>query len=563
MENDFCNFLINIGLIDLKTSKNLKEINLEIINAKHEFNFSDCFFFFLMHYFNNLTISQKKYICFNLPIKFLLNKDKEKKKQLSLIFVKKQLKEKLIKFKYLCIWIRYTKIKRKIITKQASGCLSLNRRISFDEFLKIKKNTEFKLNDKNNDIKINEDNNNDSNINNSIKAINSNKIKNIKMRKYNSFNNSKIYDYYTYKANDIIKNKDMITTIDKKELLQLSECTFKPSINTTNNSFRKTKIKSNFQSTFDKLYKDGEKYRIKRNLKEIEREHIINKELTFKPILCQTPKIISNIKYDKFEIRQQKFIEHKVKNATKIKSNEDTITERNCSFSPNINSNIDFSTTSFNNNNITNEENKNSNNNNCDSYYSISTVKTIPAHVRLYDDSKRRNSSYIQKEMEIKNLIDEMASRTSKRFSQINYSKLDDLYENKGKKMSLEKTRKKVEKEEGITFKPELNLNNKYANRIFSNFYERNKNIKKNKIYEDYKNYKTEDRKENKFTENEKKEIVKNIVARLYNESISRNLTNTNKNDCIKYIKSNHLSEFNTAPSQKQNYENITNSKIN
>ena len=559
MENDFCNFLINIGLIDLKTSKNLKEINLEITNAKHEFNFSDCFFISLMHYFNNLTISQKKYICFNLPIKFLLNKDKEKKKQLSLIVLKKHLKEKLIKFKYLCIWIRYTKIKRKIINKQTSECLSLNRRISFDEFLKIKKNTEFKLNDKNNDIKINEDNNNDSNINNSIKAINSNKIKNIKMRKYNSFNKSKIYDYYTYKANDIIKNKDMITTINKKELLQLSECTFKPSINTTNNSFRKTKIKNDFQSTFDKLYKDGEKYRIKRNLKEIEREHIINKELTFKPILCQTPKIISNIKYDKFEIRQQKFIEHKVKNATKIKNNEDTITERNCSFSPNINSNIDFSTTSFNNNNITNEENKNSNNNNCDSYYSISTVKTIPAHVRLYDDSKRRNSSYIQKEMEIKNLIDEMASRTSKRFSQINYSKLDDLYENKGKKISLEKTRKKVEKEEGITFKPELNLNNKYANRIFSNFYERNKNIKKNKVYEDYKNYKTEDKKENKFTENEKKEIVKNIVARLYSESISRNVIN-NKKDGNKYIKYNNLSESNTAPGQKLNFG--INSKI-
>ena len=566
MENDFCNFLINIGLIDLKTSKNLKEINQEITKAKQEFNFSDCFFISLMHYFNNLTISQKKYICFNLPIKFLLNKDIDKKKKLSSIILKKHLKEKLIKFKYLCIWIRYTKIKRKTITKHPSGCSLISRRISFDEFLKRKKNTPYKLNDKSSDIKNNEDNN-ISNSNNSIKAITSSKIKNIKIRKYNSFNKSRLYDYYSNKANDIIKNKDMITTTDKKELLQLSECTFKPSINTTNNSFRKSKIKNDFQSTFDKLYKDGEKYRIKKNLKALEREHIINKELTFKPILCQTPKMISSIKYDKFEIRQQKFIENKVKNAKKIKKDEDTNTERNCSFSPNINSNIDFSTTSFNNNNITNEENKNintnNNNNNCDSYYSISTVKTIPAHVRLYDDSKRRNSSYIQKEMEIKNLIDEMASRTSKRFCQINYSKLDDLYENKGKKICLEKTRKKVEKEEGITFKPELNLNNKYANRIFSNFYERNKNIKKNKIYEDYKNYKTEDRKENKFTENEKKEIVKNIVARLYNESISRNLTNTNKNDCIKYIKSNHLSEFNTAPSQKHNYENITNSKIN
>ena len=97
MENYFCDFLINIGLIDLKASKKLKEINKEVFTTKNIHNFSDCFFVSLMNYFNNLTISQKKYMCFNLPLRFLLNKEKEKKRKISLIILKKQLKDKIFR----------------------------------------------------------------------------------------------------------------------------------------------------------------------------------------------------------------------------------------------------------------------------------------------------------------------------------------------------------------------------------------------------------------------------------------------------------------------------------
>jgi hypothetical protein len=436
MENQFCNFLLNIGLIDLKTSKILKEINHGIINSKNIHNFSDCFFISLMHYFNNLTLNQKKYICFNLPLRFLLNKEKEKKRKMRLIILKKQLKEESLKLKYLLTWIRHNKSKRKPFTKQKSGGSLLNNRITFDDFINRKKEIEYKMNYKNNNINI------DINNNNIIK------IKNFKIRKNNSFNKSNNYNYYTNKTNDIINSKDIITTTDKLELLQLSECTFKPSINTTNNSFRNTNLNSDFQSTFDKLYKDSEKYRIKKNLRAMEVEHIINKDLTFKPNICHTPKLLSTIKFENFEIRQQNFIKNKNNNKIKLKKKFERNTERKCSFSPKINKIIDFTATSFNNKNEENEENKNALNSNniCDSYYSISTVKTIPAHIRLYDDSKRRNSSYIQKEKEYKQLINEMSNRTSKKFSKVNYNKINNLHENKEKKEILEKTKKKLKK---------------------------------------------------------------------------------------------------------------------
>ena len=539
MENNFCDFLINIGLIDLKTSKNLKQINHEIINAKSEHNFSDCFFISLMHFFNNLTINQKKYMCFNLPLRFLLNIEKEKKQKMGLIILKKELKEKLYKLKYLCAWIRNIKNQKKVISKQQSGGSLINFKISFDEFKNRKKKNKNKSNYKNNNININ-----------LSSSTNNNTINNLKMKKNNS---SKFNNYYINKANDIINSKELLTTSDKLELLQLNECTFKPSINTTNNSFRNTKINIDIQSTFDKLYKDSEKYKIKKNLKAMEYEHIINKDLTFKPNLCQTPKSISNLKFEKFEIRQQNFINNKKNNTNKLKKNIERNAERKCSFSPKINKIIDFTGISLNDNNITSEENKNINtNNNCDSYYSISTVKTIPVHVRLYDDSKRRNSSYIQKEKEYKNLIDEMASRTSKRFSKINYDKLNNLYENKEKKLILEKTKRKVEEEEGITFKPDINLNNKYTKRIFNNFYERNKNNKKNIIFKNYEKFDGDTKKEQKFTEDEKKEIVKNIVKRLYNEPMEQNILK-NKSQCNKYIQNNNLIDSSRMNIENQN----------
>ena len=115
-----------------------------------------------------------KYICFNLPIKFLLNKEKEKKKKISLIILKKQLKEKIIKFKYLCLWIRNNKLKRKQISKQPSGSSLCSHKISFDEFINSKRKGENSINGKNNSKNI-------------IINRNMKNKENLKLRKINSF----------------------------------------------------------------------------------------------------------------------------------------------------------------------------------------------------------------------------------------------------------------------------------------------------------------------------------------------------------------------------------------
>ena len=76
----------------------------------------------------------------------------------------------------------------------------------------------------------------------------SEKNKKIGIKINNSFNKSRS------KFNNNLKINGILTTTDRKELLQLSECTFKPTINTTNNnSFRLTNPNSNRKMTFFKI----------------------------------------------------------------------------------------------------------------------------------------------------------------------------------------------------------------------------------------------------------------------------------------------------------------------
>ena len=86
----------------------------------------------------------------------------------------------------------------------------------------------------------------------------SEKNKKIGIKINNSFNKSRS------KFNNNMKTKRILTTNDRKELLQLSECTFKTTINTTNNnSFRYTNINSNRKMTFMKLYQESENIELK------------------------------------------------------------------------------------------------------------------------------------------------------------------------------------------------------------------------------------------------------------------------------------------------------------
>ena len=567
MEKSFCDYLVSIGLIDLKISNNIKFLNKEVSKSRKEFSFTDSFFISLMNYFNNLTLNQKKYMCFSLPLRFILLRQKELNKKLKSIVLRKNLKEKIVKLKYLLRWIRAVKFNFKIEKNsnyEDKEKLNINNilldddsgSIIFDDFIIESKKVPDVIKEKKN--------------NNSF----SEKNKKIGIKINNSFNKSRS------KFNNNLKTKGILTTTDRKELLQLSECTFKPTINTTNNnSFRITNPNSNRKMTFMKLYQDSEKYRIKKRLKELEFEKIINNELTFRPQLCHTPKSLSNFKFDSFNERQNNFINNKKENANKLKINLDKSTAKKCSFIPKVNKimmDFNLSSTGINRNNLTNihsahtnkinnltnEENKQSQNINTynnsknnytgESYYTLSNSKTVPAHLRLYNDSQRRNSSYIQKENEYNKLITDMANITSKKDSKVDYEKLFNLYENKEGKLVQEKTKEKVQKEEGITFMPELSLNNKYLNRITNDFYERNKYCKKNNLFKQYEKFDEDSKKiKKKYTDDQKKKIIKNIVSRLYNESKNKNSEKTNKVERNKYIK--NYSFFDTNTNRKIN----------
>ena len=567
MEKSFCDYLVSIGLIDLRISNNIKFLNKEVSKSRKEFSFTDSFFISLMNYFNNLTLNQKKYMCFSLPLRFILLRQKELNKKLKSIVLRKNLKEKIIKLKYLLRWIRAVKFNFKIEKNsnyEDKDKLNINNMlldddsgsIIFDDFIIESKKVPDVIKEKKN--------------NNSF----SEKNKKIGIKINNSFNKSRS------KFNNNLKTKGILTTTDRKELLQLSECTFKPTINTTNNnSFRITNPNSNRKMTFMKLYQDSEKYRIKKRLKELEFEKIINNELTFRPQLCHTPKSLSNFKFDSFNERQNNFINNKKENANKLKINLDKNTAKKCSFIPKVNKimmDFNLSSTGINRNNLTNihsahtnkinnltnEENKQSQNINTynnsknnytgESYYTLSNSKTVPAHLRLYNDSQRRNSSYIQKENEYNKLITDMANITSKKDSKVDYEKLFNLYENKEGKLVQEKTKEKVQKEEGITFMPELSLNNKYLNRITNDFYERNKYCKKNNLFKQYEKFDEDSKKiKKKYTDDQKKKIIKNIVSRLYNESKNKNSEKTNKVERNKYIK--NYSFFDTNTNRKIN----------
>ena len=114
MEKTFCDYLVSIGLIDLKASNNIKYLNKEVSKTRKEFSFTDSFFISLMHYFNNLTLNQKKYMCFSLPLRFILLRQKDLNQKLQSILFKRNLKEKIIKLKYLLRWLKNGKINFRI-----------------------------------------------------------------------------------------------------------------------------------------------------------------------------------------------------------------------------------------------------------------------------------------------------------------------------------------------------------------------------------------------------------------------------------------------------------------
>ena len=360
---------------------------------------------------------------------------------------------------------------------------------------------------------------------------------------YKNIRNKNKKNYSTNKnSNDNTKNNNtsikshLLTSLEEKELLELEECIFKPKINNMrkylknnsskniiNSSMNTQKRKEEIQSRFEKLYRDNEKYKLSRQLKAIEQENAQNRKMTFMPQLkTQFREYLNKYKLKSegnFEERQQKYLIKKNKHSNEIKNEIDSLYDTICSFNPKI----------------TNSKGE---------YYQFKNTQKFnnkPVFLRLYEDGKDRRKYQAMVETEKINRIMDMSNILNPN-KNVDYDLIDRLYENREQKTNMILTKKKVEEEEGTTFKPYIS-ENYYSRSVNGTFYERNQKFLNDKeSFYDEENKKQQDsakknRNKKEYSKAERKKIINNIINRLYKDSVNikRTLNNNNK---VKSVKS-------------------------
>ena len=332
---------------------------------------------------------------------------------------------------------------------------SINKLNNIIEKIIIKKKKELfhKLNRFNNENKGKKIENLKKQLNNSNSKRQNPKINILDENNNNTLNN------YNKKNNKII----LETSWDKKEREEYEKCTFEPTINKRVNSQPNIKKKI---SVYQRLYNYNNKYENKKQMKINEIEKIENEKSSFRPNIINPPEEFKKKVKKKFEERQKIFFDNKYKHKEKLLGKLDKDFNKNYSFSPKVNSGRKI-----------------------ENYYINYFQLSSPVFKRLYeDDYKRRlrNKKYIN---ELNNKIDEQCNSISKDISTVDYEKIEELYNQyKNKAVNYQKVKEKVEFDEGCTFKPYLNKNNFYSDKVKSDFYERNMNtlFSKQKFINDY-----------------------------------------------------------------------------
>ena len=370
---------------------------------------------------------------------------------------------------------------------------------------------------------------------NMTQQLSVNSYKNIRNKNKKNYSTSKNSNDNTKNNNTSIKSH-LLTSLEEKELLELEECIFKPKINNmrkylknysskniVNSSMNTQKRKEEIQSRFEKLYRDNEKYKLSRQLKAIEQENAQNRKMTFIPQLkTQFREYLNKYKLKSegnFEERQQKYLIRKNKHSNEIKNEIDSLYDSICSFNPKI----------------TNSKGE---------YYQFKNTQKFnnkPVFLRLYEDGKDRRKYQAMAETEKINKIMDMSNilNPNKNFD---YDLIDRLYENREQKTKMILTKKKVEEEEGTTFKPYIS-ENYYSRSVNGTFYERNQKFLNDKeSFYDEENKKQQNsakknRNRKEYSKAERKKIINNIINRLYKDSanIKKTLNNNNK---VKSVKS-------------------------
>ena len=571
MEKTFCAFLERIGMIDKDTSSIFLKVYNAIYSENPEINIFDLSYQVLMSFLNNITDNQKDYMCHTIPFKFYEIHEKKRKDKIISILMKNKLKNKISILKHLLLWKNKSllikkeekdnsKKKKKVnsLYNNNSSYKRTNQTSCSDSTKKIiSQNTipnnitkEDKINSFSDQVDFSYENNFPKNSNlqlfifNTTKNSTSSGMKlqynndNKKLDKSESFSGDKTLNSKKRKPITHYRSTYNHNTISKYyEIKELEECTFKPKINNLKKSINPSKSneKIQLQKIFDKLYSDNEKYKLSKQMKSIEVDLLANKEMTFNPNLNNIQNLLGEEKKAKFDNRIKSYIELNNKHSYIDRNNKinEAFSEMG-SFTPKMKNNFNVKKCSSGNSIFVGAR----------SDIPESEMNTIPAYQRLYDESKIRNKKQIKRKQERDDYITSLSNSISKRISSVDYNKLNELYENKKKFKIYEKTRNKVESEEGITFKPYI-YKSKYTKNICSDFYERNTKFldDKTKFINQRRNSISSKQKKKKSYDN-RKEIVKNIVDRLYNESRSRKANHLF--GCDKYIKNGKVGRYNS-----------------
>ena len=202
----------------------------------------------------------------------------------------------------------------------------------------------------------------------------------------------------------------------------------------------------------------------------------------------------------------------------------------------------------YNNNRLLYHKDKNKENNNyIKTYYnnifyphfcenkkqSFQNNNQITVYNRLFEDGKNRNKKQREKKLEQEKQLNDLSNQISGYKKKVDYNRINKLYENKEKNKSFEKTKKKVENEEGLTFRPFINKS-EYTKRIYSNFMERNyynnKCLNENNFISSTSSNLNAQK---KLTKKQKERIINRIIDKLNTNTPIKNISRS----CNKYTK--------------------------
>ena len=373
---------------------------------------------------------------------------------------------------------------------------------------------------------------NSNNLTTSKSSKANNKVK-VNLEYLNNLSKSKTeHNLIPEKTSQYIKEQEEINNF----------CTFKPKINKSS-SFSRYNNMSNKMS-IERLYLDSKNRIARKELQTLKKTNLESKENTFQPKFISSS--VKKIKKE-FDQRLKDFENTKKNKIKKISHDLENEQREQCTFTPKINQSFN---TKRNNNTINNSISKTSSQNQS----MISKRKKIPAYKRLYNDNidkKLRQEERLKQEVEkIKKNSSKISENNNNNYGK---TKIEELYNDyKSKKNRLKLKKEQIEKEQGITFKPELISAKKYNNKINPNFYEREKEfLEKQQLNIETHKFLLENEQNKKkkiYSEEEKKEIYNNIVTRLYKDGVEKYIQKRSKGnnleDNVYNINHNEIKDY-------------------